>query len=260
MQHRSRCWIKPPSRFLRVVICETCPEHLVDYQAKNMKRDDTNHADMTENDHGSTQPGAGVFSPLIRGAIRFAILTHETHQKQKRKGKDIPYITHPLAVGMILAHAGASDDIIAAGILHDTIEDSVEEHKVDHAVLASQFGNTVADAVQAVSEPNKDLPWIERKQAALEHIKDLELPALWVKSADVISNVSEILDDYAESGEAVFSRFNAPKALLLRHYGALAKALIERWKILQETGTCVLTKDLELLAAGIERLSANRSV
>ena len=46
-----------------------------------------------------------------------------------------------------------------------------------------------------------------------------------VKSADVISNVSEILDDYKREGEATFTRFNAPKADLITNYRAVAGAL-----------------------------------
>ncbi len=65
-----------------------------------------------------------ILTPKIRSAIRFAIKTHEVDQKQARKGKDIAYIGHPLTVGLILARAGANEDTIIAGILHDTIEDS----------------------------------------------------------------------------------------------------------------------------------------
>ena len=57
-------------------------------------------------------------------AIRFMVKTHEVYQKQKRKGKDVTYISHPLTVGLILARAGAPGDGIIAGILHTTIEDS----------------------------------------------------------------------------------------------------------------------------------------
>jgi (p)ppGpp synthase/HD superfamily hydrolase len=46
-----------------------------------------------------------ISTPKLKKAIRFATKTHEVYQKQKRKGKDIPYITHPLAVGRILACA-----------------------------------------------------------------------------------------------------------------------------------------------------------
>ena len=57
---------------------------------------------------------------MIDLAIEVAI---KAHQNQVRKGTDIPYITHPLAVGIILAKAGCSDEVIIAGILHDTLED-----------------------------------------------------------------------------------------------------------------------------------------
>ena len=62
-----------------------------------------------------------ILTPKIKKAIRFTTKTREVYQKQKRKGKDIPYITHPLAVGLILARACASEDVVIAGILHDTI-------------------------------------------------------------------------------------------------------------------------------------------
>src|SRR3989338_7318819 len=108
-----------------------------------------------------------MLDPFIRDALRFALETHEIYQKQKRKGKDIPYITHPLTVGLILARAGAWPHIIAGGILHDTMEDSVPEQKVTYEILSERFGPSVADIVRDVTEPDKDLPWAERKQEAL---------------------------------------------------------------------------------------------
>ena len=170
-----------------------------------------------------------MLDPFIRDALRFALETHEIHQKQKRKGKDIPYITHPLTVGLILARAGAWPHIIAGGILHDTIEDSVPEHKVTYELLRERFGPAVADIVRDVTEPDKDLPWVERKQAALEHLKTIEGPSLWVKTADVVSNVSEILDDYKYEGETIFLRFNAPKKDIIANYRAVIEALLARW-------------------------------
>ena len=167
-----------------------------------------------------------IYSPNIQKAIQFAIKTHEIYQKQTRKGKDIPYITHPLTVGLILARAGASEDIIIAGLLHDTVEDSHKDHKVTPAMLDERFGLAVGALVASVTEPNKDLPWKERKQEALEHIKTMDVSSLLVKSDDVISNVSEILADYKSEGEAVFERFNAPKADLIANYRAVAKALL----------------------------------
>ena len=188
-----------------------------------------------------------IFSPNIFKAIKFAIKTHEIYQKQKRKGKDIPYITHPLTVGLILARAGAPENIIIAGILHDTMEDGAIGHKVTRAMLDERFVLSVGDMVSGVSEQNKDLPWNERKQEALERIKIMQGPTLWVKSADVISNVSELLDDYGHDGDVVFSRFNAPKKDIIANYIAVLRALIERWEEFENP----LVADLEGLVVEV---------
>ena len=68
-----------------------------------------------------------IYTDKIRRAIKFASKTHNQYQQQTRKGKVIPYITHPLTVGIILSLAKAPEDVIVAGILHDTIEDSPKD-------------------------------------------------------------------------------------------------------------------------------------
>src|SRR3990167_1929019 len=169
------------------------------------------------------------YTTLIQKAIRFSIKTHEVYQKQKRKGKDIPYITHPLIVGLILARAGAGEDVVIAGILHDTIEDSIPEKKVTKAMIAERFGDTVAGLVDDVTEQNKELPWEERKQEALEHIEKLQNDSLLVKSADLISNISEIIADYQVEGDVIFERFNASKDKTIAHYLRMVTAVVEKW-------------------------------
>ena len=170
-----------------------------------------------------------IFTPKIKKAIRFATKTHEVYQKQKRKGKGIPYITHPLAVGLILARANASEDVVVAGILHDTIEDSTEKKKVTREMLAQRFGNNVADLVASVTEAHKKLPWEERKREAREHIKHFSHDSLLLKSADLVSNVSDILDDYADHGSKMFERFHAPKEKVIRNYKETMKLVLGRW-------------------------------
>ena len=170
-----------------------------------------------------------LYSQKIQKAIRFSVKTHEVYQKQKRKGKDIPYITHPLIVGLILARAGANEDVVIAGIIHDTIEDSVPEKKVTKAMITERFGDTVAGIVDDVTEQNKDLPWEERKKKALEHVETLGNESLLVKSADLISNISEIIADHQTEGDEIFQRFNAPKEKIVRHYQNMINAVTSRW-------------------------------
>ena len=179
------------------------------------------------------QPTFEYFNALgypIEGALKFAIEIHEVDQQQKRKGKDIPYIVHPLIVGLILARVGASENVVAAGILHDTIEDSIPDKKVLQDMLAKKFGKDVADIVASVTEPKKDLPWVERKKEAIERIKTFSHDSLLVKSADVISNASEIIADYEKDGEKIFARFNAPKEKMLRHHLETITAIRDRWE------------------------------
>jgi (p)ppGpp synthase/HD superfamily hydrolase len=170
-----------------------------------------------------------IYTPLLHRAIKFAIKTHDVYQKQKRKGKDVAYITHPLTVGIILAHAGASEEVIAAGILHDTIEDSAPTKKVTEAMLQARFGSKVSQLVLSVTEQDKKVPWDVRKQEALHHIEHFSHDELLLKSADVISNVSEILDDQARYGDTIFDRFSVPKSKLLTHYSNVIETILARW-------------------------------
>ena len=194
-----------------------------------------------------------IYTQKIKDAIKFAIKTHEVYQKQKRKGKDIPYITHPLTVGLILARAGASEDVIVAGILHDTMEDSIAENKVTREMLAECFGEEVASLVESVTEMRKYLPWDERKREALEHIETFTNESLLLKSADIISNLSELLDDQRKDGEGVWERFNAPKEKILRHANGVISAIRKRWP------ENPLTIDLDVLAEGLATLALTRA-
>ncbi|MEN9561407.1 MAG: hypothetical protein RIQ56_680 [Candidatus Parcubacteria bacterium] len=168
-----------------------------------------------------------VFSAQIQKAVRFAIRTHEGYQKQKRKGKDLPYITHPLLVGMLLSRTGASEDVIIAGVLHDTIEDSPPHKKVTRELLEERFGVLVANIVDSVSEPSGE-SWAVRKAQALEKIATYARESVLVKSADVVSNLSETIADFEKEGDIIFTRFNAPKEMFLAHYERVMEALLRR--------------------------------
>jgi len=189
-----------------------------------------------------------LYTTSIYKAIKFASKTHGQYRHQTRKGKDIPYISHPLAVGIILSLARASEDVIVAGILHDTIEDSADEKKVTVGMIAERFGQNVSDLVWSVTEENRDLPWEERKKKALDHIKDYSQDSLLLKSADLISNISEIIDDYARYGDEIFSRFSAPKERVLWHYESAMRLVLEAWP------ENPLSADLKFLSENIQNI------
>ncbi len=171
-----------------------------------------------------------IYTRNIQKAIKFAAKTHNHYQNQKRKGKEIPYIAHPLTAGIILALAGASEDVVVAGILHDTIEDSVEHKKVTVEMIAERFGAGVAELVLSVTEIDKSLSWDERKAEALGHIAHFSHDSLLLKSADVLSNVTELVDDHARYGEDVFSLFHVTKEKTVAHQLKVLAALLDRWE------------------------------
>ena len=192
-----------------------------------------------------------IYTKLIKKAIGFSIQVHETDQKQKRKGKDIAYIVHPLSVGLILARAGASEDVIVAGILHDTLEDSVAEKKITKATLVEEFNEEIANLVLSVTEQNKELPWEVRKREALDHIGTFSHGALLVKSADILNNATELLEDYEKNGDAVFERFNAGKEKIIGNQLRAINAIINCWK------ENPLARDLVFLANDLQMIGAS---
>ncbi len=179
---------------------------------------------------------------------------HEVDQKQKRKGKDVAYVTHPIHVGFILSKAGASDELIAAGFLHDVLEDSAPEAKITKEMLEQEFGAEVAALVASVTEKNRDLSWHERKEAALEEIRQFSHDSLMLKSGDVLSNTSELMSDYEHDGKDTFNRFNAPKEQFIEHAQLVIKTILEAWP------ENPLASDLANCHAGLEAMKPDIKV
>ncbi|MCL6570872.1 MAG: HD domain-containing protein [Bacillus sp. (in: Bacteria)] len=145
----------------------------------------------------------------------------KSHHKQCRKHTDIPYITHPVAVGMMLMKAGYGEDLIAAGILHDTVEDtalSLEDIK-------REFGSTIAEIVEGCSEPNKKLPWKERKEHTIAFLKTASADIRAVVCADKLHNIRCIRRDYEQLGDPVWDRFNAGIEEQAWYYTNIVKSL-----------------------------------
>jgi GTP diphosphokinase / guanosine-3',5'-bis(diphosphate) 3'-diphosphatase len=124
---------------------------------------------------------------LLR-AIKFA---SEKHRNQTRKDGSTPYINHPIEVMEILASLGRVDDVdvLAAAVLHDTIEDTgttAEE-------LRTVFGDKVTFFVQECTD-DKSLPKADRKRLQEEHAPRLSEGAKQIKMADKVSNMRDMVE------------------------------------------------------------------
>jgi guanosine-3',5'-bis(diphosphate) 3'-pyrophosphohydrolase len=131
---------------------------------------------------------------LILKASEFAA---SRHKGQFRKGEDkSPYINHPIQVAELLANAGGESDtnLLAAAILHDVVEDtvdSIDEKKELIKQMTEIFGEQVLLIVLEVTD-DKSLEKPERKRLQIEHAPHLSSNARKLKIADKIMNVRDI--------------------------------------------------------------------
>ena len=155
----------------------------------------------------------------IHNAIVFA---SRKHDKQYRKGTDIPYIAHLMEVMQILIENNCEKNVIIAGILHDTIEDT----GATPDEIRTLFGENVLSIVQAETE-DKTKTWQERKQATIDHLLSASKKAKLVCCADKLSNMRSIYADLEDIGEKVWERFNADKKSIQWYYENILKAIHE---------------------------------
>lgn len=136
---------------------------------------------------------------LVLQAAHFAA---DKHRDQRRKGvRNTPYINHPLEVAERLARVADIEDpgILAAAILHDTIEDT----ETSEAELRALFGAKIASLVSELSD-DKGLSWQERKRLEIEHAAEISDIAKLIKLSDKTSNVADTVSN--PPGEWTLSR------------------------------------------------------
>jgi (p)ppGpp synthase/HD superfamily hydrolase len=122
---------------------------------------------------------------IVRSALVFAV---RCHARQRRKSDGAAFIEHPLEVAGLLHDAGCSDVVVAAGLLHDVVEDS----RVSVAELTWRFGAEVANLVQAVTEDSTVDDYRHRKRMLREQVRITGGDAALVFAADKIAKVREL--------------------------------------------------------------------
>ena len=140
-------------------------------------------------------------------ALQFA---ENAHRGMTRKAENIPYIIHPLEAATIVASMTNDERVIAAALLHDTVEDA----GITPEQILSEFGERVAELVASETEnkrhgtPEEDT-WQIRKQetlAILRDTNDIGVKMLWM--GDKLSNMRGFYRKYLVEGDALWQRFN----------------------------------------------------
>lgn len=149
---------------------------------------------------------------LINKAIIYATKHHEG---MTRKGKKIPYIIHPMEVIGIISTITDDPDIIAAGALHDLVEDT----DVTYEDIKREFNERIANIVAAESQNllpgyRDDLSWEELRRLQMEKIKGESIEVKIVALADKLSNIKAIYIDKTKTGNKIWDLFREKNPLL----------------------------------------------
>lgn len=178
---------------------------------------------------------------MVEKAIIYAA---NAHGGIKRKGKNRPYILHPLEVLTIVAGLTDDEEVMAAAVLHDTIEDT----DVQRQDIIDKFGERVAALVDAESENKREeLPaeatWQIRKQETINHINSADRAVKLICLGDKLANIREMARDYAELGDTLWARFNQKEKKLHGWYYSSIFHILEQ----EFAGTPAIAEYRELL-------------
>lgn len=164
---------------------------------------------------------------------RAAIFAAAAHCGTTRKGNQIPYLAHPMEAAAIVAEMTDDQELVAAAVLHDVVEDT----EVTLSELREFFGERIAFYVGGESEnKRRDLPpestWTMRKQETIDFLKNrADRGAKMLALADKLSNMRSIARDVESIGDRLWERFHQKDKSM---HGWMYREIAETLRELQE--------------------------
>jgi GTP pyrophosphokinase len=186
-------------------------------------------------------------------AVNYARILHI----ERRKGTDIPYMAHLVGVAALVmgeaGHAGVTEDMVIAALLHDAAEDHGGQMRLDD--IEHNFGAEVARMVEGLSDSlaedsSEKAPWLERKENYLKRLHKEPADVLLISAADKLYNARAILDDYRKIGPEVWRRFKRGREDQLWYFRELLK-------VFKAAGKNRIVAELERVTGELDRISAN---
>jgi (p)ppGpp synthase/HD superfamily hydrolase len=150
--------------------------------------------------------------PFLTGRFDLAFqFASGLHHAQCRKGTEIPYISHLMSVAALVLEAGGNEDQAIAALLHDAMEDQggLPTLKTIRRLFGDRVAETIRECSDSESEdPEKKLPWHQRKRAYVAHLAIASPDALMVSIADKLHNIRMVLAGYRILRDDIWKRFN----------------------------------------------------
>jgi (p)ppGpp synthase/HD superfamily hydrolase len=166
------------------------------------------------------------YSERLDDALRFVA---HAFRHRVRKGTGIPYLTHLLAVMVLVAEHGGDEEQMLAALLHDYLED-IEGASTEE--IDKRFGTRVARLVEALSDSTEHPkpPWEQRKRSYLEKLAREPAELKLVSAADKLHNARSLVRDFDDVGDALWERFTADRDQTLWYYKSVCTALGTDWE------------------------------
>ena len=163
---------------------------------------------------------------IVEKALHFAT---DAHSGQVRKSGTTPYILHPVEAASIAATITDDPEILAAVILHDTVEDT----DVTIEDIRREFGDRVADIVSGDTEEaddqlSREESWMERKKSSLAVLagSNRDVKIMWL--SDKLSNMRSFCRLYWNEGDEMWRHFHQQDIRIQEwYYRSIADALAE---------------------------------
>ena len=166
---------------------------------------------------------------VFHDAIQFAM---NAHDGQVRKGTSLPYIVHPIEVATIVGWYTTDEEVLAAAVLHDTMEDA----GVSKDELAKRFGDRVANLVSDQSEnKRRDVPasdsWKIRKRETIKEMSKACRDSKLICLGDKLSNLRQMAKDFDEVGDKLWDRFNQKDVSQIGwYYGSIYRVVYDDFR------------------------------
>jgi (p)ppGpp synthase/HD superfamily hydrolase len=187
-------------------------------------------------------PHPGPHDTLVRRAYAFA---EAAHRGQRHKD-DRAFIAHPVYVARLLAARGYDDEVVAAALLHDVVEDTT----VTLDEIRERFGPRVAQLVACVTE-DPELPAAERKRAYREGLRRSPDAARAICAADKVCNASDLGEAASVGAEDVLARFAGGLDAQVQRFSA-------ELSMLEQSGTDRSLREAMRAELGVLRTQARR--
>lgn len=167
-----------------------------------------------------------MYTYKIEQAIKAAAILH---QDQLRKGSiPLPYITHLMAVMLILRDYTEDEDTLVAALLHDTLEDT--DYTAEE--LSTDFGKNVTTLVQTLTEPRTrnevKVPWLEAKKDYAKQLRKGKIEAVMIAAADKAHNFRSLVEEYYEDHNRFLKDFGPHLNDRLEAYQTIANSINSR--------------------------------